>query len=250
MKLFLRSTALTMVVAGMSGAALAQSSDYCTQGWIGADTNADGTISADERAAADAGIYSGFDADADGIVSRDEYVDCLSGRSTDGQSAGRTPGDEDSFMAADANGDGIISADEYRMAASGAYEQSMNSEDDSARAERDRWMGSTGADASADVSADEAAARASAHYRSFDEDGDGQVSREEWTGVGDDENAGAGAQGGYFDSMDENMDGQVTLEEFNAARGSAYEAAQGAAEAEGADTSSGVPVYHYRFYTN
>ena len=78
----------------------------------------------------------------------------------------------------------------------------------------------------------------------------GQVSREEWTGVGDDENAGAGAQGGYFDSMDENMDGQVTLEEFNAARGSAYEAAQGAAEAEGADTSSGVPVYHYRFYTN
>jgi Ca2+-binding EF-hand superfamily protein len=153
-------------------------------------------------------------------------------------------------MSADADGDGMISAEEYRMAARGAYQQSMESGDGAAGAGTEVWMGSTDAAGAAEMSEEQAGARASMHFRSFDEDGDGQVSREEWTGVSDDENAGAGAQGAYFDSVDEDMDGQWTLEEFSAARGSAYDNAMSAAEAEGTDTSAGVPAYTYRFYLN
>ncbi|MEZ5667478.1 MAG: hypothetical protein R3F55_08610 [Alphaproteobacteria bacterium] len=220
MKRLLGTTALSLLLAAPAFAQ-SDSAGFCADGWIAADTDNNGYVSADEHAAATAGVYSGYDADGDGMVSRDEYLGCV----TAGGQAGE-PGNDDEFMAADADGDGIVSVDEYRMSISTSYEQS----------------------GAADMPADQVAARAAAHFRLFDSNEDGKISREEWTGSPD-ETSNRGL-GGRFDMMDTDQDGQVTRAEYDAASTTAYERAGQAARDEGVETENGVPVFPYHFWIN
>ena len=111
------------------------------------------------------------------------------------------------YSGTDFNGDGLVSRNEY------CFDPSQIEPAAGPVVEVPSEMPSIGVGAEA----------LAAHFHSFDGDGDGEISREEWTGVDSNENAGAGAQGGYFDSMDANLDHQLTLEEFFAARGVAYD---------------------------
>jgi len=141
-----------------------------------------------------------IDLNADGTISADEQQAYQLG----------------TYNGIDYNGDGFVSREEYCFdpamvePAAGPPERTLDNDT---------------------MPADMQASRTVDQFHLFDENGDRKISREEWTGLEDSQNASLGAQGDYFDSLDDDLDGHLTLREFAEGRGVSYDRARRADQA-------------------
>lgn len=120
----LTTTALfSLALSG--GSALAQSAGGigmgpCEAGFVGADANNDGTVTAEETKAATERAFNEMDADGSGDVSQEEYVDC--GTMGAGTTSAMTDRSEENMAEVDANDDGTLTQQEFMQGASEAHE--------------------------------------------------------------------------------------------------------------------------------
>jgi Ca2+-binding EF-hand superfamily protein len=251
---------------GAGGAAVAQSSgtDYCTQGFLNADANADDMISTDEATAAGDAIFAAMDQNGDGMVSQVEYKDCRSAWMANVSAP--EAWSEDDLAALDGDGDGALTLDEYSGATMEAWEGAMqpsgaqNTAADSGSADATSGDGEAspsiifrrfilvpaGDDRSpADMTREEAANRSAQRFMTLDRDRDDRIDAEEWAEQETLDQDLSDVINMQFDEADADASGGLTQEEMRAAAQRRGEDAMARAEQSGEGSDVGAPVVYF-----
>jgi Ca2+-binding EF-hand superfamily protein len=265
----LRTLTTTMIAGlafGSAGMAAAQSqNDYCAQGFLNADANADDMISPDEVTAAGDAIFAAMDQDGDGMVSQTEYTDCRSAWMANVSAP--EAGSMEDLAALDGDGDGAMTLDEYSGASMEAWEgatQPIGAQSTSA--------GATSGDASAeaaggpdpvvlfrrfiviptdtdrspaDMTREEVANRSAQRFMMMDRNRDDRIDAEEWAQqetLNDDLSDIINMQ---FEEADVDASGGLTQEEMRGAAERRGEDAMARAEQAGEGSDVGAPVIYF-----
>jgi Ca2+-binding EF-hand superfamily protein len=249
------------------GAALAQSQgDYCAQGFLSADANADDMISMDEATAAGDAIFAAMDRNGDGMVSQTEYKDCRGAWMANVSTPGAGSADD---LAALGGDDGAMTGDEYAAAAMEALEgagqpsgaQSTAADARSGDAEaatqeesapvvlfrRMIVMPAESDRSPADMTREEVANRASQRFMMMDRNRDDRIDAEEWAQqetLNDDLEDIINMQ---FEEADADASGGLTREEMRAAARRRGEGAMARASEAGEGSDVGAPVIYFVF---
>lgn len=203
MRKMMFAAASFVALAGAAGAALAQDGPgpgQAPQGpmsrlWQG-DANNDGVLTRQEFTAAHTSQFAQADADHNGQISRDEMRQMHAehrgehGERGDHHRGGHHGGNE-RWAGADANNDGSITREEFLARPAAAFDRlDANHDGVISGAERPaRGDGPRG--------------ERGDHRAEFDANNDQQISRAEWTAMGD----------RMFQHLDSNNDGRITREE-------------------------------------
>jgi Ca2+-binding EF-hand superfamily protein len=215
----LTSTALVLAMSvagtaiGTAQAADRQASGQCPDHFASLDSNSDSKITQEEERSVRNKIFSNLDQDKNDVVSRSEYVNCListpafsaaatakgskSASANAGQSSLLGISDSrstDQFKKVDANGNGKISWSEYA---------------DAAKGEKPAKSGN----------AAPAPASAGWAFTRMDSDGDGTLTQQEWTHLGEARTTAENS----FKSLDANGDGQVSRQEYQSRQNRSFE---------------------------
>ena len=266
----LRTLTTTMIAGlalGGAGAALGQTQgDYCAQGFLNADANADDLISMDEAAAAGDAIFAAMDQNGDGMVSQTEYKDCRGAwmATVSAPDAGTV----EDLAALDGDGDGAMTLDEYSGASMEAWEgatQPTGAQSTSAGApSADAADAQGGSDpvvlfrrfivipgdsdrGPADMTREEAANRSAQRFMMMDRNRDDRIDAQEWAQqetLNDDLSDIINMQ---FEEADADASGGLTPEEMRAAAERRGEQAMARAEAAGEGSDVGAPVVYFVF---
>jgi Ca2+-binding EF-hand superfamily protein len=264
----LTTTVIAGLAMGTAGTALGQSQgDYCRQGFLNADTNADDMISADEATTAGDAIFAAMDLNSDGMVSQTEYSDCRGA-----WMANVSPpeaGSMDDLAALDGDGDGAMTLDDYSGASMEAWEgatqpsDAQNTAADTGSAEasgaaqgegapvvlfrRFILMPSDSDSSPGDMTREEAANRAAQRFMMLDRNRDDRIDAEEWAQQETLNDDLADIINMQFGETDADGSGGLTQEEMRAAAQRRGEDAMSRAEQAGAGSDLGAPVVYFVF---
>ena len=268
----LTTTMIAGLAMGTAGGAFAQSgnaagADYCAQGFLNADANADDMISMDEATAAGDAIFAAMDRDGDGMVSQTDYGDCRGAWMTNVSAP--EAGSTDDLAALDGDGDGAMTLDEYSGATLEAWEVATRptgaqstaadatSGDASAEAQEDsdpvilfRRLIVIPRDSDrspGDMSREEAANRSAQRFMMMDRNRDDRIDAQEWAQQETLNDDLADIINMQFDEADADASGGLTQEEMRRAAERRGEEAMARAEAAGEGSDVGAPVVYFVF---
>lgn len=203
------------------------------------DANADGRISADEyRDCRTGGMTTAGKANG-GSSGQQAGANSTSGSTSNSTSGSAATSDSQgkreameaagrqAWESADRNKDGRISAQEYAAASRQAYDRARQAQADGPEVimlrryvllvPQQTGTGDTQSDKTRDMNRDEAAARSAMKFSALDQDGDGNLTEQEWSREATGPMSAALADK-HFGAMDKDGDGELTKDEYRAAR--------------------------------
>lgn len=217
---------------------------FCENAFFAADQDEDDMISQEEMETARDTVFEQLDANADGSIDREEYVACTS-QSAD---SGGTRRDIADWSELDTDDSGWVEPAEFFDQARILHEAARGGESAMYPEASTFLPEDTGMtpELMQDIGAEEYFAQVGRKYQGVDADADRRISEEEWTMQTSDEVGDPDRLLVAFDTYDMDGDGTVTLEEFNAALDDRFARAVDSATGDGfIDDSKGVPAQYW-----
>jgi Ca2+-binding EF-hand superfamily protein len=272
------AAAAALFVSGWQ--ALAQQQDretvtgesICEQPWAQVDADNDGTVNQEEASAAIEAHFDAIDTDDSGTINEAEWVYCMS--PTTEMQAAEADRSQESFEITDADKDSAVTREEFQERSRQAFEESQAQSSDQNNALILRryvlLMPNEAGDARTveDMSADEAAGRSAATFNALDQDGNDQLSSEEWSERTPEVGMNREKAQQQFSELDQDTSGSISQEEFTSGQTAKLDQAKSQveqAEAQSDQATSqteqaqaqtgsdngqeGIPVFIYRFLT-